>query len=535
MKLLKRKDGMFVLEHSPEDKKILEETPVGRVFPPRPLVLQNVVKRLGMDINVIPPKIKELPEDFVFHTRPYPHQEHALKLMHTFPGSNLLLDPGLGKTKILLDYLWLKKYSHVLVVAPSPLLDVWEEQGKLHRPEVTLLQVRSGKEELPPSGILTMSYRMATLQWPRLLFWKPKLIILDEALIQNDSKATEAMLSLGRIAEERILASGTLVNNSAAQLFYPLQFSEPSLVGRSRLRFRDRYLFTEEITVRTGGEKRTVTVELDGCKNVEELKEVVRSVSIVMRKDDILDLPKKIHNVTELPMPEEYSYHWNNILSNSVVDLGEGKVLFIDNPLSAASRLSQLSAGFFYDEDRAIYELSTHPKMEAILEDLLSSRARSLVWFRYKAEGQIFQEKLRNEGIIFDKVDGSTPNVSAHVRHFNGTETQVLLAQERVLNYGQTIMGDETQVFPYLESTVSRQYFLSETYSSQVSIQQEDRTHRIGLTFQPVYNRYLLTPLDHLIRKRLESRKNVSDQILETFIRGWQEESIKSEGNHRGI
>jgi hypothetical protein len=83
--------------------------------PAEPSILFNLYHRLKkakrtlriepgvLDIINMPFALKQIPESFKFHTMPMPYQEIALRYLYTVGSGGLLLDPGMGKSKVVLD------------------------------------------------------------------------------------------------------------------------------------------------------------------------------------------------------------------------------------------------------------------------------------------------------------------------------------------------------------------------------------------------------------------------------------------------
>lgn len=119
--------------------------------PGKAKIISNLYQRISKQIKPVnirytpfvqklindPFLMKELPDNFVFHTQPLPHQVQALRFMYTQGSCGLLLDPGLGKTKVILDFIYLMDFKRSLIVCPKPLLYVWEEEILKHRPELS--------------------------------------------------------------------------------------------------------------------------------------------------------------------------------------------------------------------------------------------------------------------------------------------------------------------------------------------------------------------------------------------------------------
>ena len=133
--------------------------------PAKVQILHNIIQRMKLakrkltltkdvhDFLQSPFKLKALPEAFKFHTSPMPYQEIALRYLYTVGSGGLLLDPGMGKSKVALDYIALMKFKKVIIVCPKPLLFVWEDEIAVHRPDLTFYTVKTTDWEQEKEGI----------------------------------------------------------------------------------------------------------------------------------------------------------------------------------------------------------------------------------------------------------------------------------------------------------------------------------------------------------------------------------------------
>jgi len=492
-----------------------KELPLLLKAPRKPSVVANLIKRLGLNIKVQPFTLKELPSTFKFHTAPLPHQELALRFLYTFGGGGLLAEPGMGKTKIVLDFIHLMQFQKVVIVAPLPLLEVWEGEIVKHRPELRChIPKKVSSAILEGSGVVNLlNYEKAKLLEKQIIRFKTDFLFLDEALIKDPTTArTKSMLRIAKTVPYRGIGSGTLVNNSPLDVFAPVQFVEPSLVGRSFTTFRDRY---------TDREDWMPHYMYRGFRDTEEISEIIEACSIVLRKDDWLkDLPKKQYFIENLTLPEEQRGVWDDLIRNKIAEV-DGDYIEVDNSLSLFAKLAQISSGFIYKNDNVPFFFREQPKLDRVINLLRENGKRVILWFNYRAEGLMAAETLAEQGISFLQVDGRTKSVKEIVDKFNHGNDQVLLSQAKVLNYGQTILGD---IEYRVDNSIYTQYFLSENWSLQVSRQQEDRTHRIGLKIPPSYTRFMVTPLDRDIRSTLENKRSVDREIMERIVNDYKTE-----------
>lgn len=336
--------------------------------------------------------------DFYFHTKPLAHQEFALKRTIERSNLGLLLDPGLGKTKVTLDYIFHVKvsspetFTKALIICPKALLRTWKNEVAKHRPELTVHIVQSvshrdsikfltdkaasgtwdekksrwalreveklkaalklENELIEAADVIVMNYAKVTKAAERLkkLVWS--VCAVDEALIKDPSSLrTKAILSLAPSCRSRLLLSGTLINQGPEDVFAPVQFLEPSIFGTSFWNFNKHYGIYANGKGTDGSKKEFLVGYRKNAK--DEIRTGLELVSIVMSKDEWLpDLPKKMPPVyidTELTPEQRHCY--DELAANFITKLPNGEVVEVDNPLSCLCKLQQISNGFVYYEE----------------------------------------------------------------------------------------------------------------------------------------------------------------------------------------
>lgn len=414
-----------LLEFSPgskSEKILLEDFPgflrprgSGKFFIPNCIpIIQNVIRRLKArytkpidcpkeiaEVMRNPIKLLPLPEDFSFHTTPFEHQHIALRYLYTLGSAGLLLDPGLGKTKIVLDYIKLMKFKKSLIVCPRSLLFVWEDETITHQPglKTYVLESTSWMEQIESARTAHMKWsdaveggelsgdelvrakanrssaarRLNTL--PEKMAREIELareadiivvnydkvsngydflaktlgvtfdfIAVDEALIKDPkSKRTVAVTKLGAQIPYRVIMSGTLVNNSPMDAFAPLRFLQPGLVGLSYSRFETYYGHMVKI-------KGTGRQFLAGISkaNTIEIRELLDACCIVMDKNVWLkDLPQKQFFVHNVSMTREQEDAMNDLAANYACNV-QGVMIEATTPLTAMAKMYQIANGFLY-------------------------------------------------------------------------------------------------------------------------------------------------------------------------------------------
>lgn len=492
------------------------------------------VQKLINDPFVLP----DLPIDFNFHTKPLAHQLQALKFMYSEGSCGLLLDPGLGKTKIVLDFIYLMRFKKSVIVCPKPLLYVWQEEILKHRPELTFYIIQttdweSEIEEIEKAQVIITNYNKAVTFEDKLINLNPDFLGLDEGLIKNyTTDRTKSLTKVGRKISYKCVMSGTLINNSPLDCFAPIRFVEPAIIGEGVTKFKDKYAIVAK-------QNRNI---IFGFRDMPEIQSIISACCIVMRKEEWLkDLPaKKFHSV-KCRLEGDALKCYNDLISNWMFEY-EGESFEYDNPLPRLGKLLQIANGFVYTKEndqleellsekpqykkrRAIF-FPEQPKIKALHEllhdpDKLYKR-RAVIWFNFSAELEILEDYLIKQGIKYLVIKGGEKDVGGKVNLFNlDPSYRFLLGQARTINYGATILGEENEeyeVIPEFSTTVSDQVFFSLNFSLEVFLQQQDRIHRIGQTKECNYWIIITNScIESRIWKALEDKTFINKSLLIDF------------------
>ena len=488
--------------------------------------------------------IKQIPEDFEFFTKPLKHQLIALRFAYTFGSIGLLLEPGLGKTKVVLDFVKLMKFKRSLIICPLALLKVWKYEGKKHRPELKIHLVTTTDWEQEIEGIrsadlIVINYNKAVFFEELLSAMSFDFVGVDEGLIKDHTTArTKSITKIGFSTRHRMIMSGTLINNSALDAFSPIRFIEPSLVGKIWTPFKKRY---------TVSSKKNPNM-IVGVYDVPEIKSILHACSVVMTKEEWLkDLPAKKFHRCFVQMPDAQRKLYHDLANNFLAILEDGSEIEVNNALTLMCKLYQIANGFLYrtpeQDNEALLELEgidkpskkskkprevmyfdEQPKIVELLA-LTSDPARlggrrAIIWFNMTAECEILEKALKARGDTFLTIRGGDKELSDKVDKFN-TDPSVrwLVCQAKTINYGQTIMGDqewEGEIYPEFDPAVSDEVFYSLNFSLEMFLQQQDRIHRIGQTRECNYWMILTNcSVEKRTLKSIEEKQICNRQILE--------------------
>lgn len=514
------------------------------------LRIENTLKEwLDQPFNLLP-----LPEDFHYHTTPKKFQDIALRFLYTLSSAGILLDPGMGKTKVVLDYIFLKKFNKSIVVCPAALLFVWEDEIKRHRPELSFYIVQSTdwEKELPSiqkHDVIIINYNKLVILKHRIKSLKIDFIHLDEFLIKDPTTArTKTVIEISKGIPYRCGGSGTLINNTPLDAFSPVRYLQPALVGWNYGTFMNRYCVMVNMATGEGvTSKRPV-----GFKNQTEIKSILDSCCIVMKKEQWLVLPQKhFHDIYVQMNPEQKEVYYN--LCKNYFATYKDKSIKVDNPLVMLAKLYQISQGFLYttqegDEDsiaslfqdsesatpskssKAKREVTffdgINPKVEALRKLLTETLAgkKAIIWFNLSAEFELIKRLIEELGHPFISIQGGDKKIGEKVRTFNASpHIPWLVCQAQSVNYGITVLGtrkvdldkENLELFPNIDPTVHTEVFFSLNFSLEIYSQQQDRIHRLGQEQECHYYRiFCNNPIESKIRKAIEDKMVIRTEML---------------------
>lgn len=537
---------------------------LGYYAPAKSHIIYNLIERLKasnktlkvssdvFDFANSPFKLKSIPQMFRFHTKPMDYQEIALRYIYSVGSGGLLLDPGMGKSKVVLDFIWLMQFKKSLVVCPKALLFVWEDEIAIHRPELKYYVVKSTDWEAEKPGmigadVVIINYNKAVTFTFELQHFGFNFIHLDEFLIKSPkSDRTDSMTKLSHFIEYRCGGSGTLINNTPMDMYSPIRYLEESLVGPSYRNFEQRYgVFVKPRQVPGQPFKHPFLVNF---RDIDEAKSILDSCCIVMTKEEWLkNLPKKVFHKIYVDLSKEQEEAYDSLSRNYICTLDD-KHIEVDNSLVMMAKLYQISNGFIYSQDpnevtdmlglpgkvkkakRETYVFPDQPKIKALnelIKNTIGSK-RCILWFNMEAEFNLIKEYLDSEGLTYSVIRGGEKKTGNKVRGFNNDESiQFLVCQAKSVNYGITVLGKKSDEAVDMEELdpedflvkfdlkVHTQIFYSLNFSLEVFLQQQDRIHRLGQTEECNY--YLLfafSPVEKAIEVAMDTKMNLRKMML---------------------
>jgi len=445
------------------------------------------------------------PEGFVGRLRDYQCEGLAwmLFLQRFSFGGCLADDMGVGKTAQVLALLEMRRelrstgqpVAPSLIVVPKSLVFNWKEEAERFTPQLRVLDhtgmAREGNDFAAWDVILTTygTLRRDVLSLKDLEF---DYVILDEAqAVKNaDTESSKAVRLLrGRY---RLGLSGTPVENHLGELWSLFEFLNPGMLGAASA-FKV-----------AGSTWRNPTEDTRRL-----LARSLRPFILRRTKQQVApELPPKSEQTIYCEMEtaqrklyDELRRHYRESLLKRIETEGMTKSKI--QVLEALLRLRQAACHPALLDPQRIRDPSA--KLEALLAQLrqvLDEGHKALVFSQFTSLLKIVRERLDESGIVYEYLDGATPDRQARVERFQTDPgCRIFLISVKAGGVGLNLTAAE-----YV-------FILDPWWNPAVESQAVDRTHRIGQQ-RPVFA-YRLIARDTVEEKILELQNSKRDLAAE--------------------
>lgn len=380
-------------------------------------------------------------QKYQFKTRPYLHQVAALKRIMELKGvCGLLMEPRTGKTKVAIDFVSMAhqvgKCNRVLIICPSPIMDVWVDEILVHCPmkyRITMWDKKGRKKvDLPPfSNVLEfvivnydafstpgrivrqikdMTGKPIGVKRSRkkggrfsmfraFAAWMPQAIILDEShrIKTPSAKKAVTIRKFSPIADIRLILTGTAVTKKKRvfDLYSQWLFLNP----QSPL-LHD--VIGKRLTLSQFKKRFGVWTDRNGYpqwlreKNPKTLHRLVHAESFAVARDECFDLPENFPDqVIRVPL-EETAEIYDQMAEEMVAKIRSGEITEASIRLVQNLRFAQITSGLAktvptlaHPEGRTVIIGSEKLRvLKELLIDIIENEEKVVICARFRADIQ---------------------------------------------------------------------------------------------------------------------------------------------------
>lgn len=394
-------------------------------------------------------RVVRLHEEWV----PHGYQKRArAHLMETHAGA-LFLDPGLGKTSVVIDAFRLLKEAgmveRMLVVAPLRVCQlVWRQEGKkwsqFRDLTFTLLHGPKKDERLHEDTDIHLINPEGIAWFTKKFFGRSDIpydvVTIDELTKFKNHTAQRSKKLRKKLQNVRYRwgLTGTPAPNGYMDLFGQMLILDDGLsLGKYITHFRDMYFirgydgFSYEL--RPGADER--------------IEAKIAPYVLRMSADDYLELPPLVDNIITIDMPPSVRAQYDEMKKEMLLALPEG-VVTGSNSGAIYSKLKQMSNGAVYLSDPSEGEVSRKKQwvelhslkldaLEELIEEL--SGKPLLVAYEFQHDLERIRARLGEDTPTLSGV--SAKKVEELEARWNRGELPVLLVHPASAGHGLNLQG----------------------------------------------------------------------------------------------
>lgn len=428
-------------------------------------------------------------------------------LDHLGWGGCLADDMGLGKTVQTISFLQFLKEKYRgccnLVVCPTSLIYNWEDELKKFAPSLNYFIYYGpgrefGSDYLEKYDVIITSYSTVRNDIDILKKYVFQYIVLDESqTIKNpEARTTKACCLLE--ARNRLLLSGTPVQNNTFDLFAQMNFLNPGLLG-------NKHFFKNHFAIPIDRDRDPATIQ--------RLKKMITPFILRRTKEKVAtDLPDKSETILWCQMREQqrtvYEYYKNEYRKRLMQKINlDGIKKSSFEILEGMTRLRQICDSPQLIKDTS-FGTTESTKIRELLRELNENVAehKVLVFSQFTQMLALIRQQLEQAKLKFAYLDGQTPGKVRMelVKDFQQDDSvKVFLISLKAGGVGLNLTAAD-----YV-------YLVDPWWNPAAEAQAIDRTHRIGQKQKIfAYKMICKDSIEEKIIQLQQRKKSLSEDLI---------------------
>jgi SNF2 family DNA or RNA helicase len=242
-------------------------------------------------------------------------------------------------------------------------------------------------------------------------------------------------------------------------------------------------------------------------------KEATKRVFEVMQPavrftlEDVTELPDVIERTVDVAMGATQDKIYNALRQHAFVAYKDKQITAV-NAAAALIKLLQVSLGYVYADGRGVVALDGVPRLDAIVDAVLSTDRKCLIFvpFTHALEG--IHAKLTHEGIDAAMVHGKTPKKERdNIFNLfqNSNKFKAIVAHPGCMAHGLTLTAADTIIWAGPVTSL-------ETFE-----QANARIRRVGQKHKQLVLMMQSSEVERKLYARLRAKQHVQDNLLALF------------------
>ncbi|PWN62960.1 DEAD/DEAH box helicase [Chryseobacterium viscerum] len=452
------------------------------------------------------PKVN-IPAELKAELRDYQHE--GLNWLNFLDGFNfggcLADDMGLGKTIQIIAFILSQreKRGHTtnLIVVPTSLLFNWQDEIRRFAPSIKVgLHYGADRPKttahMPDYEVVLTTYGMILSDIRFLKNFNFNYIFLDESQTIKNPNSERYKAARLLQSRNRIVLTGTPVENSTFDLYSQLSFACPGLLG-SKQYFKDIYAIPID--------------KFEYSKSAMELQQKIKPFILRRTKKQVAkELPEKTETVIYCEMNAEQRRIYDAyekelrefIAANDDDDLNKNSM----HVLTGLTRLRQICNSPVLMKEG--YSGENAVKIEILMEQILgkSKDHKILVFSQFVGMLDLIKTELEHHNIQFEYLTGQTKDRGEKVANFQKNENiRVFLISLKAGGVGLNLTQAD-----YI-------YLVDPWWNPAAENQAIDRSYRIGQTKNVIAVRMICSnTVEEKILTLQKKKKQLAENLLTT-------------------
>lgn len=439
--------------------------------------------------------------------------KRAVKFLLQHGAAGLFLDPGLGKTSIVLAALKILKAEGIvgktLVVAPLRVAHlVWPAEARkwtdFHGLKVVVAHGPKKAEALrdPEADVVVLN--VDGLAWLTTQpGWKFDALVVDESTMFKNpgTQRFKIMRKLLPMFRRRFILTGTPVPNGYLNLFGQVYILDGGrALGRYVTHYRNQYFYPTGY----GGYEWKLR---DGAD--EEINEAIKPLVMRLASEDYLELPPLVASTIEVELPPAARKAYDELKDDFITELKSTTVITAVNAAAMTTKLRQVACGGIYGPDGVAVKL--HDEKTEVVRGLVAELNGSPAIVVYDTHHdlerlrRVFPEEFAG-AVVARHIGGdvSARDAADTIRMWNAGDLPVLLAQPQSVSHGLNLQAGGRHVIWH-----------SLTWDLENYEQLNRRVWRQGQMARVfVYHVVARNTIDEQMMMRLRDKASVQDALL---------------------
>jgi len=470
------------------------------------------------------------------------HQKTAIQRASNRTYFGLLMEPGTGKTRTMLEilrglYNGERRVLHTLIFAPPVVLTNWAAEiaryTKIPADKVVVLSGPGPRRRKAlaqarinhPTGFIAISNYEGLVSVKDLFAdfksWKPEVLILDEShkVKTHNSKRTKKAIELGDLARYRYILTGSAILNSAMDIWSQFRVMDRGAIfGGNFWAFRATYFIDKNASMPKDRYFPDFVLRPGALERIEK---AIHTNAMIVKKEECLDLPPLLRQVLKVPLSPEQARHYKEMRDELITFLGD-KACTAQLAITKALRLQQIVSGHVPvlgdtpDQDETHYFKDTprEEALEELLENLLGNpKHKVIIWSCWRATYPVIRMVCERLEAQYVELTGDTPGAKreeAVERFRTDPKCQVLIGNQSAAGIGINLVEAQYMIY------YSRNFRLED------DLQSEARNYRGGSEQHQKITRYDLVAqetIDEEIQDALARKQAIGEALLHKALK----------------